>query len=104
MGMAEVALFAGSNMLGREGSGVVLLQSSTISRRHARLTIDRRNAVIEDLGSKNGTFVNDRRVTKPTPVVEGDHVRIGSLLFTFRLSQPAGSTDTVHGATTQLRS
>ena len=103
-GVAEVALFAGGNVLGREGSGVILLQSSTISRRHARLTIEGRNAVIEDLGSKNGTYVNDRRVTAPTPVVEGDHVRIGSLLFTFRLSQPAGSTETVHSTRSQLRS
>jgi pSer/pThr/pTyr-binding forkhead associated (FHA) protein len=58
---------------------------------------------VEDLGSKNGTYVNDRRVTSPTPVVDGNQVRIGSLLFTFRLPQPAGSTETL-SAQSALRS
>jgi DNA-binding winged helix-turn-helix (wHTH) protein len=95
----EIALTAGENVLGREGPGVILLKSGAVSRRHARIAIDARGAVVEDLGSKNGTYVNDRRVEGPTPVVEGDQVRIGSLLFTFRLSQPAGTTKT---ATSQL--
>jgi pSer/pThr/pTyr-binding forkhead associated (FHA) protein len=43
-----------------------------VSRRRARSVIDEKGAVVEDLGSKNGTFVNDQRVTAPTPVVEGD--------------------------------
>ena len=101
--VAEIALATGENVLGREGPGVILMKSSTVSRRHARVVIDEERAVIEDLGSKNGTFVNDRRVTAPTPVVEGDRVRVGSLLFTFRFSQRAGSTETVH-STGRLRS
>ena len=94
--VAEIALTTGENVLGREGPDVILIKSSTVSRRHARIVIDSKGAVVEDLGSKNGTFVNDRRVTAPTPVVEGDQVRVGSLLFTFRPSQVAGSTETVH--------
>ena len=35
--------------------------------------------MVEDLGSKNGTYVNDRRVEGPTPVVDGDQIRFGSL-------------------------
>jgi DNA-binding winged helix-turn-helix (wHTH) protein len=93
--IGEIALFAGENVLGREGPGVILVKSSTVSRRHARIAIDTSGVVVEDLGSKNGTYVNDRRVTTPTPVAEGDQVRVGSLLFTFRLSQGAGSTETV---------
>jgi DNA-binding winged helix-turn-helix (wHTH) protein len=96
---AEIALFAGENVLGREGPGVILVKSSTVSRRHARIAVGASGAVVEDLGSKNGTYVNDRRVSKPTPVAEGDQVRIGSLLFTFRVSQPAGSTETVSSHT-----
>jgi DNA-binding winged helix-turn-helix (wHTH) protein len=97
--MAEIALFTGENVLGREGPGVILVKSSTVSRRHARIAIGASGAVVEDLGSKNGTYVNDRRVSEPTPVAEGDQVRIGSLLFTFRVSQPAGSTETVSSHT-----
>ena len=91
---AEVALLPGENVLGREGDGIILMKSSTVSRRHARIVINAKGAVIEDLKSKNGTFVNDRRVSGPTPVTEGDQVRIGSLLFTFRRSQGSQSTET----------
>ena len=61
----EIALFAGENVLGREGAGVTLLKSSTVSRRHARVAIGEDGSVLEDLGSKNGTYVNDRRVERP---------------------------------------
>jgi hypothetical protein len=97
----EIALATGENVLGREGSDVILVKSSTVSRRHARIVIDEKRAVVEDLGSKNGTYVNDRRVTAPTPAVDGDQVRVGSMLFTFRLSKPDGSTETV--PSTRLR-
>jgi len=91
----RIALSAGENVLGREGTGVVLLESPTVSRRHARLTIADREITIEDLGSKNGTWVNDRRVTSPVPVADGDSIRTGSLAFTFRIAGPASSTQTV---------
>jgi DNA-binding winged helix-turn-helix (wHTH) protein len=91
---AEVALLPGENVIGREGPGVILVKSTTVSRRHARIVIEPKGAVVEDLGSKNGTYVNDRPVTSLTPITDGDQVRIGSLLFTFRLSQASDSTET----------
>ena len=90
---AEVALRPGENILGREGEGIVV-KSSTVSRRHARLIVDMNGALLEDLGSKNGTFVNDRRVAGPMPIVDGDQVRIGGLLFTFRMAQGTETTET----------
>jgi pSer/pThr/pTyr-binding forkhead associated (FHA) protein len=51
--------------------------------------------MIEDLGSKNGTYVNDRRVDAATRITDGDQIRIGSLLFTFRLSQSSTTTETL---------
>jgi pSer/pThr/pTyr-binding forkhead associated (FHA) protein len=51
--------------------------------------------VLEDLESKNGTYADDRAVTKPTTIVDGCQVRIGSLLFTFRLARSLGSTETL---------
>jgi DNA-binding winged helix-turn-helix (wHTH) protein len=102
---AEVALLPGENVIGREGDGVILVKSSTVSRRHARIAIDASGAVVEDLGSKNGTYVNDRRIKGPTPVVDGDQIRIGSLLFTFRLSQGNETTETQSSRSgTRLRS
>jgi FHA domain len=91
---AEVALLPGENILGREGDGIILVKSSTVSRRHARIVIDAKGGVVEDLRSKNGTYVNDRRVTGTTPIADGDQVRIGSLLFTFRMAQTSKSTET----------
>jgi DNA-binding winged helix-turn-helix (wHTH) protein len=90
----RVALSAGENVLGREGQGVIPLESATVSRRHARIILDARGASVEDLGSKNGTYVNDRSVTSPVRIGDGDRVRTGSLLFTFRLVRLAGSTET----------
>jgi DNA-binding winged helix-turn-helix (wHTH) protein len=91
---AEVALAPGENIIGREGEGVIVVKSSTVSRRHARISLDSSGAVVEDLGSKNGTYVNDQRISAPTPIVDGDQVRIGSLLFTFRMSLGSGTTET----------
>ena len=93
-GTAEIALAPGENILGREGEGIVVVKSSTVSRRHARIVIDANAAVLEDLGSKNGTFVNDQPVSGPASVVDGDQVRLGSQLFTFRFPQPSASTET----------
>jgi DNA-binding winged helix-turn-helix (wHTH) protein len=92
---AEVALIPGENIVGREGDGVILVKSSTVSRRHARIMLDATGGMIEDLGSKNGTYVNDRRVDAATRITDGDQIRIGSLLFTFRLSQSSTTTETL---------
>src|SRR5262245_39278258 len=94
VGATEVALRLGENVLGREGEGIILVKSSTVSRRHAQIVVDATGVMVEDLGSKNGTFVNDQRVSGPTPITDGDQIRVGSLLFTFRQSQGAGSTET----------
>jgi DNA-binding winged helix-turn-helix (wHTH) protein len=98
----EIALAHGENILGREGEGIVEVKSSTVSRRHARIVVDAKGAAVEDLGSKNGTYVNDRLVSELTPVVDGDQVRLGSLLFTFRFSQPSESTETQSSRRTRL--
>lgn len=87
------ALLTGENIIGREGSDVIVLHSPTVSRRHARLIVDDGGVTVEDLDSKNGTFVNDARVSSaPLPVSDGDRVRIGSLLMTFRRAGLASST------------
>jgi DNA-binding winged helix-turn-helix (wHTH) protein len=90
----QIALFDGENLLGREGGGVIGLGSSTVSRRHARVVIDGQRAAVEDLESKNGTYVNERRVTSPTALGDGDRLRTGSLVFTFQRARPTSSTET----------
>jgi pSer/pThr/pTyr-binding forkhead associated (FHA) protein len=51
--------------------------ATSVSRRHARIEVSAAGAILEDLGSLNGTFVGDRRVDAPTALHEGDEIRIG---------------------------
>jgi DNA-binding winged helix-turn-helix (wHTH) protein len=92
---SQIALRSGENVLGREGDDVVALRSSTVSRRHARVTLSAETGTIEDIGSKNGTYVNDIRVTTPTTIADGDTIRVGSLVFTLRFAGRSTSTQTM---------
>jgi len=93
-GTREIALAFGENLMGRDEDTVVWIDDSLVSRRHARIVIDESGAVLEDLGSKNGTFVGDRQVTTPTRLNDGDRVRFGSLLLIFRMARSADATRT----------
>jgi DNA-binding winged helix-turn-helix (wHTH) protein len=73
----EVALRLGENLLGRVEDGVAWIEAPTVSRRHARILVEPDRAVIEDLGSKNGTFVRGVRISAPTPLAAGDVIRLG---------------------------
>jgi two-component system cell cycle response regulator len=64
--------------IGREEGVAVLLRDDSVSARHARISHGPEGTWIEDLGSRNGTFVNDQRVVTPRPLLDGDHVRFGS--------------------------
>ena len=89
----RLQVFDGDNLFGRGEADVIELPSTTVSRRHARITVDD-EAWIEDLGSKNGTFVGERQITSPVRLSDGDRVRFGSLLLTFRLARSADATQT----------
>jgi DNA-binding winged helix-turn-helix (wHTH) protein len=88
---APIRLVVGENLLGRVGPGAAF-DSPTVSRHHARIVVAGDVATIEDLGSKNGTFVNNDAVTSSRTLKDGDRIRVGSFLLTFRLAQPNAST------------
>lgn len=90
----RLPLVEGVNVIGRSGADVIALDSPTVSRRHAQLVLGA-EALLEDLGSKNGTILNERAVDRPTSLADGDRIRIGSFLFTFRVDRPADSTRTL---------
>jgi pSer/pThr/pTyr-binding forkhead associated (FHA) protein len=71
-------------VLGREEGDIVFRDDAFMSRRHAALTWDGKRAQLTDLGSSNGTFV---RVTGPTPLKHGDHVRMGDQLLRIELGR-----------------
>jgi DNA-binding winged helix-turn-helix (wHTH) protein len=87
-------LSAGDNVLGRDPDVQVTLDSSTISRQHARIVLTPGGAVLDDMESKNGTFLGDERVTSAVQLADGDVIRIGSLVLTFHARTPLGTTDT----------
>jgi len=89
----RLPVFDGENVFGRGDADVVELPSSTVSRRHACIRVDA-DAWVDDLGSKNGTFVDDQRVTAPVRLADGAQLRFASLLVTFRLARPADATNT----------
>ncbi|MCX6159187.1 MAG: FHA domain-containing protein [Ignavibacteriae bacterium] len=69
--------------IGRQ-QGDIVLQDSTISRMHARILMTNGQFYIEDLGSTNGTFVNEKRITSSV-LSNNDTVRLGNVSLTFKI-------------------
>lgn len=65
-----------------------------MSRRHARIVVKVGEALIEDLGSKNGTTVNGSPVERPMGLRDGDRLVIGAVPLTYRTSASGLSTET----------
>lgn len=65
-----------------------------MSRRHARIVVSSEGAVLEDLGSKNGTYLRGRRVVAPSDLVDGDEVCVGPVVLVFHALRGGGSTET----------
>ena len=96
-GQREVALAEGENVLGRGTDSLVWIDAQSVSRRHARLTIASGLATLEDLGSKNGTFVNGIRRSSPVALRDADELRIGSIPMTLKVYSKPISTETATG-------
>ena len=90
----QVALADGEHLIGRAGDVAVWLESPTISRHHAKIRISGDQATVEDLASKNGTFLRSERLSASAPLTDGDEIRLGSIVVTFRIAGAAGSTVT----------
>ncbi len=88
----EVGLHEGVTVLGRDASADVLVVDGSVSRRHARIEVQTERATLEDLGSKNGTFRGETRVTSPITLSDGDEIRLGSIQLRFVSAATDGST------------
>ena len=93
-GARRLMLAEGTNDIGRDPRASVWLDSPQASRRHARIIIADDVATLEDLGSKNCTLVNDRQVTEPTRLSDGDTIQVGSTVLVFRVTTSMASTET----------
>ena len=68
-------------VIGRGEECDVVLADEKLSRTHAELRLDERGWTLEDLGSRNGTLLNGRRVTEPRRVRTGDELRLGGMVL-----------------------
>ncbi|MGC8510675.1 MAG: FHA domain-containing protein [Acidimicrobiales bacterium] len=74
----EVALAA---VIGRSPDCDVSLADTYLSARHARVAVDEGELTLEDLGSTNGTYVNEQMITGRVHLERGDVVQVGGVLF-----------------------
>jgi DNA-binding winged helix-turn-helix (wHTH) protein len=84
----------GENLLGRSEEATIRIDAPGVSRRHARIVVTEDRATIEDLMSKNGTFLCERRLDGSTPLRDGDQLRLGRQLLVFRSAASAALTST----------
>ena len=88
-----VELVNGENMVGRSVECGVRLDSTDVSRRHARIMVQDDAVSIEDMGSTNGTFVNGARIAGAVPLVDGATIAFGSIEAQFHNSAEEPRTE-----------
>jgi DNA-binding winged helix-turn-helix (wHTH) protein len=93
----EIRLFPGENVIGRDRSSAVWINDESVSRRHARIVIDEAGASLEDLGSKNGTYLHGSVVTRPTRLQDGDEITVGQVVTPLRFHSFSESSTTRTG-------
>jgi DNA-binding winged helix-turn-helix (wHTH) protein len=92
-----VPLAEGESLIGRGTDCAVCIPSKDVSRRHARVRVSDGSAVIEDLGSKNGTFVAKTRIEGPTRLADGDEIQVGPAVMLYSAPAASASTETRTG-------
>ena len=81
---ARTVPVSGNMVLGRAPECELALDDTFVSQQHARLFAKNGSWYVEDLGSTNGTFVNDQRLSSPAMVQPGDRVRVGTTVLELR--------------------
>jgi len=88
----SLPLTEGEHVAGRDSECALVVDGTTVSRRHARITVVSGAATIEDLDSTNGTHVNKAPISAPTRLAPGDDVALGSEVLTVRRRNPSALT------------
>jgi predicted component of type VI protein secretion system len=87
----EIPLRQAEFLIGRERDCHLRPTSELISKRHCRIKTDGVGVTVEDLGSKNGTFVNGNRIDEAVAVTDGDLIKVGPLVFAVKIAAAAAS-------------
>jgi len=84
----------GETVIGRDPGAGVFIDDPSVSRRHAKIVVTEEDATLEDLGSKNGTHLADRKVEGQAALEDGARIRVGTIALTFRMFLLPDSTQT----------
>jgi DNA-binding winged helix-turn-helix (wHTH) protein len=93
-GGERTELASGETLIGRDPGVGLFVDHPSVSRRHARIVVAEGSAAIEDLGSKNGTRVDDRKVEAPVALEDGARILVGHVALTYRAFALPYSTET----------
>jgi DNA-binding winged helix-turn-helix (wHTH) protein len=93
-GEKMIALREGENLVGRGTEAAIQLDLGRVSRLHARIVVKSGRAVLEDLNSKNGTFLRGERIAGPSVLRDGDEIGVGTALLLFRAGHGDSTTET----------
>lgn len=88
-----------TSVMGRHPECNIVIDVGAVSRHHAQVVFEQGRYFIEDLKSRNGTFVNEQPITGRTPLANGDHVRICDVTFTFQNRVAASNANPLFGST-----
>lgn len=75
-----------SSTIGRTAANTIALRDASVSAKHALVIRGAEGFVIEDVGSRNGTYVNSEKLTEKRLLADGDLVRLGKIILTFNLA------------------
>jgi DNA-binding winged helix-turn-helix (wHTH) protein len=89
-----IPLREGENVLGRGAEAAIQVDLGRVSRQHARIVVERGRAILEDLNSKNGTFLRGRRLGGPAELADGDEIGVGTAILLFRAAHRDSTTET----------
>jgi len=88
-----LSLPTGENIAGRGAECSIVIDATTVSRRHARIMVVSGGATIEDLRSTNGTHVNRMPISTLTPLKDGDEIALGKAELILRIINPSAPTE-----------
>jgi pSer/pThr/pTyr-binding forkhead associated (FHA) protein len=90
--VSERGLLQAETMIGKGAHNHIILADASVSSTHAKITFINGVYTLSDLGSRNGTFLNDARITEPSELHHGDRLKMGHCTLTFRIE---GADDTL---------
>jgi DNA-binding winged helix-turn-helix (wHTH) protein len=91
-GTLFVPLTRGEHLIGRAATNLIPVPSSQVSREHSRIRVSAERVTLEDLGSRNGTFVNDHRIASTVTLKQGDRIGIGPAMMVFSAAPDDATT------------